>query len=263
MGTSRVSLIELLKTLYPMRDERELFAEILKGNVLVAGEKLLKPGIRILADAEITLRERPPYVSRGGEKLAAALDAWKIDCSDTVWIDAGCSTGGFTDCLLKRGARTVHAVDVGEGQLDWGLREDPRVVVREGTNIMGIGPLDLVPAPDHAAADLSFRSLRGAARHILGLTREGWGVFLVKPQFEYLEPSADFHGVVKGAEAVRTILEDLLHDLSAEGVLAEAALASPIRGRKGNRELLFRLRLAGDKAPPVDPLEALGSLVLE
>jgi 23S rRNA (cytidine1920-2'-O)/16S rRNA (cytidine1409-2'-O)-methyltransferase len=262
MGTSRVSLIDLLKILYPMRGERELFAEILKGNVLVDGDKVLKPGIRVPADAEITLRDRPPFVSRGGEKLAAALDAWKIACAGAVWIDAGCSTGGFTDCLLQRGAHRVYAVDVGEGQLDWGLREDPRVVVKEGTNVMGIVAAELTPPPDRAVADLSFRSLRGAARHILGLTREGWGIFLVKPQFEYREPPSDFNGVVKGAAEVREILEDLLRDLAGEGIAADAALPSPIRGRKGNREFLFRLRRAGGGAVP-DPLSALSGLVLE
>jgi 23S rRNA (cytidine1920-2'-O)/16S rRNA (cytidine1409-2'-O)-methyltransferase len=262
VGASRVSLINLLKELYPTRDERELFAEILKGNVLVNGERILKPGVRVSSDAPITLRDKPPYVSRGGEKLAAALDAWKIDCAGVVWIDAGSSTGGFTDCLLQRGARMVYAVDVGEGQLDWGLREDPRVVVKEGTNVMGILPSDLTPVPERAVADLSFRSLRGAARHILGLTSAAWGIFLVKPQFEYIEPPPDFHGVVKSTSTLHSILEDLIRDLAAEGVAAEAALPSPIRGRKGNHEFLFRLRRARAEAY-ADPLSVLGNLVLE
>jgi 23S rRNA (cytidine1920-2'-O)/16S rRNA (cytidine1409-2'-O)-methyltransferase len=262
MGTRRTALIDLLKSLFPAREEKELFTEILKGNVFVNGEKVLKPGIGVPSEADITLRDRPRFVSRGGEKLQAALDAWKIDCAGTAWIDAGCSTGGFTDCLLQRGARMVYAVDVGEGQLDWRLRGDPRVVVREGTNIMAVLRPELSPLPDSAAADLSFRSLRGAARHILGLTRGGWGVFLVKPQFEYREPSVDFHGVVKDDAEVRSILGQLLRDLAAEKVVAEAAIPSPIRGRKGNRELLFRLRLAGDE-PPGDPCAVLPSLVFE
>ena len=242
---SRRALIDLLKSLHPTRDEKELFAEILKGNVLVNGERIMKPGTRVAEDAAIVLPEPARYVSRGGDKLSAALDAWGVPCAGAVWIDAGCSTGGFTDCLLQHGARFVHAVDVGEGQLDWRLRGDRRVGVREGTNVMSLSPSDLDPAPAAAVADLSFRSLRGAARHILGLTTEGWGIFLVKPQFEYRDPSADFHGVVKDADTVRAILRELLVDLAAEGVSAEAAIPSPITGRKGNKEFLFLLRRGG------------------
>jgi 23S rRNA (cytidine1920-2'-O)/16S rRNA (cytidine1409-2'-O)-methyltransferase len=261
---SRLALIDLLKTLHPTRDEKGLFAEILKGNVLVNGEKIMKPGTRVPADAKIVVPEPARFVSRGGDKLAGALDAWQIECGGTVWIDAGCSTGGFTDCLLQHGASFVHAVDVGDAQLDWRLREDPRVGVREGTNIMTVGPSDLDPPPDAAAVDLSFRSLRGAARHVLGLTRRGWGIFLVKPQFEYQDPAPDFHGVVKDAATLRLILSDLLSDLAAEGVDAERAIPSPITGRKGNREFLLRLMLRdAGRAVPADPRGLIEDLLLQ
>ena len=238
----RVALIELLKSRYPSRGEKELFAEILRGGVQVAGRQVTKPGTPVPVDSPLSIRERPRYVSRGGEKLAAALDTWSIDCAGKVWVDGGCSTGGFTDCLLQRGAALVHAVDVGLNQLDPRIRGDSRVRAREGTNIMALAPGDLVPPPDWAAADLSFRSLRRAAAHILSLARLHQGIFLVKPQFEYRDPPPDFKGVVREPRALHDILSDLLGDLAAEEVTVDKAMASPIRGRKGNREYLFLLR---------------------
>jgi 23S rRNA (cytidine1920-2'-O)/16S rRNA (cytidine1409-2'-O)-methyltransferase len=152
------------------------------------------------------------------------------------------------------------------GQLDWRLRGDPRVRLREGTNIMAVGVGELDPRPSRAAADLSFRSLRGAARHVLSLTEEGWGIFLVKPQFELPRDTPGFHGVVEDPGLVRDILVDLSAGLAAEDVRVEKAIASPIRGRKGNREYLFLLRLGGGAdAPRIQGLDpaALGRLVLE
>jgi 23S rRNA (cytidine1920-2'-O)/16S rRNA (cytidine1409-2'-O)-methyltransferase len=251
MKPRSVRLIELLKALYPARDEKELFAGILRGDVLVGGEKVVKPGTSVSADAPVTLRGKSPYVSRGGEKLAAALDLWGTACEGKTWIDAGCSTGGFTDCLLRRGASRVYAIDVGENQLDWRLRGDPRVRVMESTNVMTVRAEDLDPVPDNAAADLSFRSLRRAASHILGLTTARRGIFLVKPQFEYLHPPREFSGVVQGKGALREILMDLIAGLADEGVGVEDGIESPLRGRKGNREFLFLLRLGGGQEEAV------------
>ncbi len=160
----------------------------------MGGEKVVKAGTPVRADAEISIREKPPYVSRGGEKLAAGLDLWGIACEGKTWIDAGCSTGGFTDCLLRRGASLVYAIDVGENQLDWRLRADPRVRVMESTNVMAVRAEELDPVPDSAVADLSFRSLRQAAARILGLTTERRGIFLVKPQFEFAAPAPGLQG---------------------------------------------------------------------
>ena len=258
----RVRLIERLITLYPARGEKELFAEILRGDVLVAGEKVMKPGTPVAPDAEISIREKAPYVSRGGEKLAAGLDLWGIECGGRTWIDAGCSTGGFTDCLLRRGASLVYAVDVGENQLDWRLRADPRVRVMESTNIMAVRAEELDPPPDSAVADLSFRSIRRAASLILGLTAEKRGIFLVKPQFEYADPPREFRGVVQGQGALRTIITDLVAGLGEEGVGVEDGIESPLRGRKGNREFLFLLRLGrGRREMDLDAL--LRKLLLE
>jgi 23S rRNA (cytidine1920-2'-O)/16S rRNA (cytidine1409-2'-O)-methyltransferase len=245
----RLALIDLLKSRFPSREEKELFGEILRGGVQVGGRPVTKPGTPVPIDSPLSIREKPPYVSRGGEKLAAALDAWSIDCAGTAWVDAGCSTGGFTDCLLQRGASLVYAVDVGRNQLDPRIRGDVRVRAREGTNIMALVPGDLDPPPAWAAADLSFRSLRRAAAHILLLAGLRMGVFLVKPQFEYRDPPPDFKGVVREPRALHDILSDLLVDLAAEGVTAHKAVASPIHGRKGNREFLFLLRMRAE-APP-------------
>jgi 23S rRNA (cytidine1920-2'-O)/16S rRNA (cytidine1409-2'-O)-methyltransferase len=254
MAARKVPLIELLKTLHPLTGEKELRAQVLRGNVSVAGEKVVKPGTPVPADADVRLRPSSLFVSRGGDKLNAAIEAWNVDCRGAAWIDAGCSTGGFTDCLLQHGASLVHAVDVGEGQLDWRLRGDNRVKVREGTNIMSLNRSDFEPLPARAVADLSFRSLQGAARHILGLTVEGWGIFLVKPQFEVSSPRSrlrapprDFRGVVRDPGAVRAIIDDLVERLAAEGVGVEKEIPSPLPGRKGNREFLFLLRLVDER----------------
>jgi 23S rRNA (cytidine1920-2'-O)/16S rRNA (cytidine1409-2'-O)-methyltransferase len=254
MRARKVALIDLLKNLHPAQGEQELRARILRGHVSVNGVKVVKPGTPVAADAPVELRPPAAFVSRGGEKLAAAIDAWGVDCRGAGWIDAGSSTGGFTDCLLQRGAGLVYAVDVGEGQLDWRLRGDPRVRPLERTNVMRLRAADLDPRPGRAVADLSFRSLQGAARHILGLTIEGWGIFLVKPQFEMRHPVDDFRGVVRDPGTLRVIIIDLINRLAAEGVHVEKAIPSPIVGRKGNREFLFLLRLG--REPPSGAADA-------
>ena len=253
----RRALIELLKARYPQRDAKELFAEVLRGRVQVAGRTVMKPGTPVPLDAPLTVLDAPRYVSRGGEKLAAALDTWSIDCAGTTWIDGGCSTGGFTDCLLQRGASLVYAVDVGKNQLAPRIRSDSRVRAMEGTNIMSLTAGGLDPRPEWAVADLSFRSLRRAAAHLLSLTAGHRGIFLVKPQFEYRDPPPDFSGVVREARAVRDILSDLIGDLGVEGVAVNRAMASPIRGRKGNREFLLLLETRPGAAAPGRPDPAL------
>ncbi|MGO9310943.1 MAG: TlyA family RNA methyltransferase [Spirochaetia bacterium] len=242
MASRKIPLIEILKTLLPRSDEKELRARVLRGHVSVDGRTVVKPGTPVLPDAEVSVRPAPVFVSRGGEKLQAAVDAWRVQCAGTAWIDAGCSTGGFTDCLLQNGASMVYAVDVGEGQLDWRLRTDPRVRAMERTNVMGLGRRDFDPPPARAVADLSFRSLQGAARHILDLTTEGWGIFLAKPQFELRRPLEGFRGVVGPPGVAREIIEDLVQRLAAEGVGVDREMPSPIAGRKGNIEFLLLLR---------------------
>ncbi len=233
----RRSLLEQLVRLYPGTDRERLFSRVLAGDVLVDGATERNPKTAVSGEAEIILSSRR-FVSRGGFKLDAALEAWNVAIAGKVFVDAGCSTGGFTDALLQRGAAQVHAVDVGTAQLDWKLRTDGRVIVREGTNIMALEWLD--PRPHAAVADLSFRSLRGAAAHILSLTTEGWLIALLKPQFEWVNPPPEFEGIVPDSR-LDEILAALETDLNAEGVVMTDKLASPVRGRKGNQEFLVRL----------------------
>ena len=148
-----------MKERYPQKKESELFAYVLCGNVYCDGEKIRETSRKIDSRSELEIRTKK-YVSRGGYKLEGALDEWGIDCRKKIFVDAGSSTGGFTDCLLQRGASLVYAVDVGYNQLDYSLRNDSRVVVRERCNIMELD--DLEPAPHMGVADLSFRSIAGA-----------------------------------------------------------------------------------------------------
>jgi 23S rRNA (cytidine1920-2'-O)/16S rRNA (cytidine1409-2'-O)-methyltransferase len=235
--SKKSTLLDLLVTLYPETPRERLFGRVLCGDVVVDGSVLRDPKVTVSADAEVVLSSKR-FVSRGGFKLDPALEAWGLPVEGLVFLDAGCSTGGFTDALLQRGAKLVHAVDVGTAQLDWKLRADPRVVVKEGTNVMALEALD--PRPHAAVADLSFRSLRGAASQILRLTSDGWMVALVKPQFEWVSPPAEFQGVVPDdrLEDILAVLED---DLKDEGVKLVKRQASAVRGRRGNQEFLALL----------------------
>ncbi len=232
-------LLGLLQERYNDYTKDELYALVLCGNVVVDGERNRDPRRTVAEDASIELFGGGRYVSRGGDKLARAIELWKIPVSGRCFVDAGASTGGFTDCLLQNGAAAVHAVDVGYNQLDFRIRSDRRVIVHERTNIMAVGPGDLLPPPDAAVADLSFRSLSGAASHLIGLTREGWAVALAKPQFETRGEIPDFSGVIEDENIIAGVLDSLWSELESEGVRVNAITASPVRGRKGNREFLL------------------------
>ena len=184
-----------------------------------------------------------PYVSRGGLKLEKALKAFPIDLTGRVCMDIGASTGGFTDCLLKHGAAFVHSVDVGYNLLDYSLRNDSRVAVHEKTNIMQLESLD--PVPDCAVADLSFRSISGAASKVLNLTKKKRMVALIKPQFEVPRGLENFDGVVRDRELLRQTLVSVYGCLEKEGVKVLDACESPVHGHKGNTEFLALLTNEG------------------
>ena len=233
----KVNLLTLLKKNYPEYSSDKLYSHILCGEVIADGGVIKNPKELFPEDTPVVLTDRK-FVSRGGFKLEKALEHWKIDVKGKVVLDAGSSTGGFTDCLLQHGAACVHAVDSGSNQLDFKLRQNPAVLVREKTNIMDVAPGDLEPQPDLAVCDLSFRSIVHAASHILSLTREKKLIALVKPQFEERGLVSGFDGVIKKEEDVRRVLAETARLLAEDNSYIADMIESPIQGTKGNREFL-------------------------
>lgn len=234
---------------------------ILAGRVRLAGERADKAGRGVRADDPVELVAVAPYVGRGGEKLEAALDAFGVSPRDRVCLDAGASTGGFTDCLLGRGARHVHAVDVGHGQLHPRLRSDPRVSVLEGVNARGLEPGWLDAAPSLATVDVAFISLEKVLPAVVAcLVPPGPGaipdvVALVKPQFEVGRGQVGKGGVVRDPERHRAVLARLAALAVARGWGPRGVVASPLRGSKGNREFFLHLQ-PGSAPMPAGGLEA-------
>jgi 23S rRNA (cytidine1920-2'-O)/16S rRNA (cytidine1409-2'-O)-methyltransferase len=212
--------------------------------VVVGGSPAVKAATLVRPDEPIALTGAPRrYVSRGGEKLEAALDRFGIDVEGARALDAGASTGGFTDCLLSRGAAHVVAVDVGYGQLDWRLREDPRVTVFERVNARDLDPGSLPYAPELITADLSFISLRLV---LPALVRCASGhalfVLLVKPQFEAGKEDVGGGGVVRDPEVWRRVLSDVAEASRREGLEVVGVMASPLLGPAGNVEFFLHAR---------------------
>jgi len=242
------ALINLLCSRDSQISRKEIYARILCGEVFVDGQCVRDPQQLIPLTACIDYQPRKRYVSRGGEKLDGALRRWKIDVTGMSFLDAGASTGGFTDCLLQHGADRVCSIEAGGNQLDYRLRRDNRVVVLEKTNIMTVHLENLPFVPEAAVADLSLRSLRKAASHLLSLVSLGWLIALVKPQYEWAAPPADFDGVVSQTTELHSILFALLEDLHAEGAYAAKVISSALPGRKGNREFFCLLTTNREKA---------------
>ena len=226
-------------------------ALIMAGSVTVDGEVFDKPGSKVEETVHLEMAAAPKYVSRGGFKLERALDAFGIDVSGLVAVDIGASTGGFTDCLLKRGAARVYAVDVGYGQLDWRLRSDPRVVVMERTHARYLTSL---PEPvDLATVDASFISLKLIIPPAARLLREGgWIVALVKPQFEAGREQVGKGGVVRNTEVHRAVLRSLADWGGDEGYGFRQVVVSPIKGPAGNVEFLALVVPGQPTAPDIE-----------
>ena len=223
---------------------------VMAGKVRVDGQVVLKPSALIAEDAKLLVDHGPAFVSRGGEKLQAAIEAFSIDASGLVCADVGASTGGFTDCLLQHGARRVYAIDVGYGQLHWKLRQDPRVVVMERTNARYVEklpePLSLV------TVDASFISLKVLLPVILAWFPPGNGevVALIKPQFEAgREQAARGEGVIRDPAVHRAVLMDVLTFAEGKGWAVHGVICSPIIGPKGNHEFLAYLKERPGVAP--------------
>jgi 23S rRNA (cytidine1920-2'-O)/16S rRNA (cytidine1409-2'-O)-methyltransferase len=220
-------------------------ALVLAGQVFSGERRLDKPGQSIAPDAPIEVRAPAvPYVSRGGMKLAHGLDHFGIDPAGMVALDVGASTGGFTDVLLRRGAARVYAVDVGHGQLDWRLRNDPRVVVLEQINARHVSR-EHVPEPvDLVVCDVSFISLELALPPALALARpEGWLIALIKPQFEVGKGQVGKGGVVRDPALHQAVCARIARWLGEEqGWRVLGVSESPLTGPKGNREFLIAAR---------------------
>jgi 23S rRNA (cytidine1920-2'-O)/16S rRNA (cytidine1409-2'-O)-methyltransferase len=219
---------------------------IMEGRVSVEGVVATKAGQNVAPDARIEIERPRRYVSRGGEKLAHALDAFGLDVRGAEALDVGASTGGFTDCLLQGGAARVTAVDVGYGQLDWRLRNDPRVHTMERVNFRLLADDAFPGGFDLIVIDTSFISLRTIlARAVAFLRRDGAVVALVKPQFEAGRNRVGSGGVVRDRETHRDVLRELRDRAPALGLAPVGLTASPLRGPAGNREFLMELRREG------------------
>jgi 23S rRNA (cytidine1920-2'-O)/16S rRNA (cytidine1409-2'-O)-methyltransferase len=230
--------------LFPSREQAR--RAVMAGTVEVDGRRVDKAGTAVAEDARVDLlAPREPYVSRGGRKLAAALDHFGLDPQGWVCLDAGASTGGFTDCLLQRGAARVYAFDVGYGQLDFGLRQDPRVVVRERINVRHLGPEDLPERCDLVTVDVSFISLTKVVPALLEhLKTDGLLLPLIKPQFEAGRRQVGKGGIVRDPEVRREVVERRVGELCGLGLEVRGVVDSEVAGMNGNREAFALFRKA-------------------
>lgn len=230
------------------------------GHVLVGGGPATAPARQVGPQESLRVLAPPPaFVSRGGEKLAAAFDRFALDPTGVRALDAGASTGGFTDCLLQRGATEVVAVDVGRGQLAWKLRRDPRVRVLEGTNARALTPVAIGGAVELAVADLAFISLRTVAPALARCTTaDARLVLLVKPQFEAGRSAVGKGGVVRDPLVRGAALVDVVDGLAAHGIYVFDAMCSPLAGPSGNVEYMVVADKHSDPIPSAR-LRALAS----
>lgn len=237
-GKLRLDLSLVSRGLAPTREKAQ--ALILAGAVEVEGKRSEKPGTAVDAGASVRVLGPPhPFVSRGGVKLAAALDAFGIDAAGRVCLDVGASTGGFTDCLLQRGAARVYAVDVGRGQLDARLRSDARVILREGINARRLSREEVPEAVTVAVMDLSFISARLVMPAVVPLLGPAAKlVVLVKPQFEAGRDEVPRGGVVRSGATHARVVAELRRFGENLGLIAIGSVPSPIKGVKGNQEFL-------------------------
>ena len=249
MAKTRLDLLLVNREM--ARSRSQAAAMIMAAEVRVNGRIVDKPGSQVDDAAQLQLKDKPRYVSRGGTKLEAALRAFQIEAKDRVCADVGASTGGFTDCLLQHGAARAHAIDVGAGLLDYRLRGDERVQLWEKTNaryLESLGePVDLV------AIDVSFISLRLILPRVMGWLAPGADVIaLVKPQFEARKADIGKGGIVRDPNVRREAVERIAAFATQLGFAVAGVMESPITGQKGNREYLMWLRLESDEAGALD-----------
>lgn len=241
MKRERIDKLLVERGLAPSRTRAQ--ALVMAGVVLVNEQRVEKASEMFMADALIRVRgtDDPAsrFVGRGGVKLEAALDEFRLDVTGWLCLDVGASTGGFTDCLLQHGARRVVAVDVGHNQLDWRLRNDPRVEVREGVNARHLKPEDFTEKFDLAVMDVSFISATKVMPAIVPLlTVDGRMITLIKPQFEVGRGEVGRGGIVRDAQQHARVIEEVNGAASGLGLCVRGTLESPLRGADGNTEFL-------------------------
>ena len=237
---AKVRIDKLLVDREMVQSRERAQALIMTGNVLVDDTPVTKPGQQVAEDANVRIKgEDHPYVGRGGLKLEKALDEFGVDPAGFVCLDVGASTGGFTDCLLQRGASRVYAVDVGYGQLAWKLQKDDRVVVIERQNIRHIEPAKLPELFDLIVIDVSFISLDIVIPAVLSFLKPGGQIVsLIKPQFEVGKEKIGKGGIVKDEEARQAAVDKVVAAAKAAGLDHAGTIFSPIEGTKGNKEFL-------------------------
>lgn len=242
MSKERLDKLLVERGMVPGRDRAK--ALIMAGKVTVEGQRVDKPGARVEPEAFIGLvGEDQPYVSRGGQKLEGALKAFGVDPRDQVVMDVGASTGGFTDCVLQRGARKVYSIDVGYGQLAWKLQRDPRVVNLERRNIRYLKREEVEEEVDLILVDASFISLEKFLHHLLGFLKGGGRIVgLIKPQFEVGKGEVGKGGVVRDPSLHRRVVEKISEASRSLGLEVLGVTESPLLGPKGNKEFFIHLK---------------------
>ena len=250
MKSKKQKLMDRLIDMGACATEKEAGARIMAGEVYVNGQ-IAKNGMLVKEEDRVTLKGVLPYASKGGFKLSGALEDFGIQVAGRVCVDAGASTGGFTDCLVQRGARLVYAVDVGFGQLMGKLRQDEHVVNLEKTNVSDEKLLSLAPRPTLGTVDVSYLSLRKAIPYFSAILHgEGELCCLVKPLFEIDDPAARRTGVI-GEEQYVPLLKSLIQDVNAlPGAWAKDVTHSPVTGNAGTREFFLHV-LLGDQGPAI------------
>ncbi len=238
MARKRIDRLLVEKGFFASRERAQ--SAIRSGWVRANGRPVDKPGKLCLPDSRIEIKEKPRYVGRGGYKLKGALADFGLKVSGLTALDAGASTGGFTDCLLQEGARRVYAFDVGKGQLDWKLRQDPRVIVRESFNIRNLSPEDLPEKVDLITADLSFISLSKVLPALAEVLKPGGkALLLIKPQFEAGRAEVKRGGVVRDPEVHRRVVKEIEGFVSRLGLTVEGTTESNLLGPAGNKEFFL------------------------
>ncbi|MFZ3044868.1 MAG: TlyA family RNA methyltransferase [Desulfatirhabdiaceae bacterium] len=244
MAASQNRLDRVLVDKCLVESRQKAQALILAGRVMVDNRRVDKPGTPVSDGAVIEIiGDDNPFVSRGGLKLEQAFQSFHIDADQKICMDVGASTGGFTDCLLQHGARRVYAVDVGYGQLAWKLRQDPRVVVIERTNIRYMSPETIPECVDLVVIDVSFISLKIVVPVVLKwMGSHSVLIALIKPQFEAGKGRVGKGGVIRDSRLHLEIIDDLTSFFQSIGLIASAVIPSPVLGPKGNAEFLIRLQ---------------------